>query len=100
MCCVSTVVFVRRVGVLSVRLAELARHRRPLVDGPPPELLEFRGDDWMPLIGGAAFEAWLRARFEWARTHPDDFSLGGDALDLLRDRVGYRRELLPGSVLR
>jgi hypothetical protein len=28
--------------------------------------------------------------FEWARDHPDDFSLGGDVLDMLRDRAAYR----------
>jgi hypothetical protein len=26
----------------------MAVHRRPLVDGPPLELLEFRPDDWLP----------------------------------------------------
>jgi hypothetical protein len=31
------------------------------------------------------------ARFEWARDHPDDFSLGGDVFDMLRERVAYRR---------
>jgi hypothetical protein len=35
----------------------------------------------------------LKARFEWARDHPDDFSLGGDVLDILRERVAYRRGL-------
>jgi hypothetical protein len=35
------------------------------------------------------------ARFEWARDHPDDFSLGGDVFDMLRERVAYRRGLLP-----
>jgi hypothetical protein len=55
--------------------------------------LEFRGDDWVPLIGDAAAEAWLQARFQWAKAHPDDFRLGGDVLDMLRERVAYRREL-------
>jgi hypothetical protein len=73
----------------------VARHRRPLVDGPPPELLEFRGDDWVPLIGDAAVEAWLRARFEWAKAHPNDFRLGGDELDMLRQRAAFRRGLYP-----
>jgi hypothetical protein len=73
----------------------VARHRRPLVDGPPPELVEFRGDDWVPLFGDAAVEAWLNARFQWAKAHPDDFRLGGDVLDMLRERLAYRRELLP-----
>jgi hypothetical protein len=35
------------------------------------------------------------ARFKWARDHPNDFSLGGDVLDMLRERVSYRRRLLP-----
>ena len=74
----------------------MAVHRRPLVDGPPLELVEFRPDDWLPAVGDVSpYEAWLKARFEWARDHPDDFSLGGDVLDMLRERVGYRRGLLP-----
>ena len=72
----------------------MAVHRRPLVDGPPLELVEFRPDDWLPAVGDVSpYEAWLKARFEWARDHPDDFSLGGDALDMLRERVAYRRGL-------
>jgi hypothetical protein len=27
------------------------------------------------------------ARFEWARDHLDDYSLGGDVLDMLRERT-------------
>jgi hypothetical protein len=70
--------------------------RRRVVESAPAELLVFRPDDWMsPMADVSAFEAWLRARFEWARTHPDDFSLGGDVLDMLRERVAYRRGLLP-----
>jgi hypothetical protein len=72
----------------------MAVHRRPLVDGPPLELVEFRPDDWLPAVGDVSpYEAWLKARFEWARDHPDDFSLGGDVLDILRERVAYRRGL-------
>jgi hypothetical protein len=64
--------------------------------GPPLELVEFRPDDWLPAVGDVSpYEAWLKARFEWARDHPDDFSLGGDVLDMLRERVAYRRGLLP-----
>jgi hypothetical protein len=72
----------------------VARHRQPLVEGPPPELLTFRGDDW---IGGDRdpVEAWLRARFEWAKAHPDDFRLGGDVLDMLRERAAYRHGRVP-----
>ena len=73
----------------------MARHRRPLVEGPPPELLVFRGDDWIGGDGVPPFEAWLMARFEWAKAHPDNFSLGGDVLDLLRERAAYRRGLQP-----
>jgi hypothetical protein len=74
----------------------MAVHRRPLVDGPPLELVEFRPDDWLPAVGDVSpYEAWLKARFEWARDHPDDFSLGGDVLYMLRERVSYRRGLLP-----
>ena len=74
----------------------MAVHRRPLVDGPPLELVEFRPDDWLPAVGDVSpYEAWLKARFEWARDHPDDFSLGGDVLDMLRERIAYRRGLLP-----
>jgi hypothetical protein len=74
----------------------MAVHRRPLVDGPPLELVEFRPDDWLPAVGDVSpYEAWLKARFEWARDHPDDFSLGGDVLDILRERAAYRRGLLP-----
>ena len=71
----------------------MARHRRPLVDGPPPELLTFRADDWLPDV--SPYWAWLMARFEWARDHPDDFSLGGDVLDMLRARAAYKRGLYP-----
>jgi hypothetical protein len=72
----------------------MARHRRPRVEGPPLELVVFRPDDWLPAIGDVSpYEAWLKARFEWARDHPDDFSLGGDVLDILRERVAYRRRL-------
>ena len=70
----------------------MAVHRRPLVEGPPPELL---GDDWISCDGVPPLEMWHKARFEWARTHPDDFSLGGDVLDMLRERAAYRRGLLP-----
>jgi hypothetical protein len=74
----------------------MAVHRRPLVDGPPLELVVFRPDDWLPAIGDVSpYEAWLKARFEWARDHPDDFRLGGDVLDLLRERAAYRWRMLP-----
>jgi hypothetical protein len=73
----------------------MAVHRRPLVEGPPIELLTFRGDDWPSGDGVPPLEMWHKARFEWARDHPDDFSLGGDALDMLRERAAYRRGLLP-----
>ena len=74
----------------------MAVHRRPLVDGLPLELVVFRPDDWLPAVGDVSpYEAWLKARFEWARDHPDDFSLGGDVLDMPRERVAYRRGLLP-----
>ena len=73
----------------------MAMHRRPLVDGPPLELVEFRPDDWLPAVGDVSpYEAWLMARFEWAKAHPNDFRLGGDVLDMLRERVAYKRGLL------
>jgi hypothetical protein len=71
----------------------MARHRRPLVGRPPVELLTFRGDDWVSDDGVPPLETWHRARFEWAKAHPDDFSLGGDVLDMLRERAAYRRGL-------
>jgi hypothetical protein len=72
----------------------MAVHRRPRVDGPPLELVVFRPDDWLPAMGDVSpYEAWLKTRFEWARDHPDDFSCGGDVLDILRERVAYRRGL-------
>jgi hypothetical protein len=73
----------------------MAVHRRPPVEGPPPELLVFRGEDWISGGGVPPLERRHEARFEWARTHPDDFSLGGDVLDMLRERPAYRRGLLP-----
>jgi hypothetical protein len=73
----------------------MAVHRRPLVEGPPPELLVFRGEDWISCDGVPPLEMWHKARFEWARTHPDDFRLGGDVLDMLRQGAAYRRGLLP-----
>ena len=73
----------------------MAVHRRPLVEGPPVELVVFRGDDWISDDGVPSLERWHKARFEWAWTHPDDFSLGGDVLDMLRERAAYRRGLLP-----
>jgi hypothetical protein len=33
------------------------------------------------------------ARFEWARDHPDDYRLGRDVLDMLRQRVAYKHGL-------
>ena len=65
----------------------MATHRRPLVDGPPPELLQFRPDDWLPDV--SPYWAWLMARFEWAKTHPNDL----DPLNILRERATYRRGL-------
>jgi hypothetical protein len=76
----------------------MARHRRTRAYEPPLELLEFRPDDWLP--DAWPYWAWLMARFEWACAHPNDFSLGGDVLDILRERVSYRRGLLPGSIFR
>ena len=70
----------------------MARHRR-LVVGPPVELLEFRPDDWLPEV--SPYWAWLMARFECAKAHPNDFGLGGDVLDTLRARAAYRRGLYP-----
>jgi hypothetical protein len=70
----------------------VARHRRVVV-GPPPELVVFRPDDWLPDV--SPYWAWLMARFEWVKAHPDDFSLGGDALDMLRARAAYKRGLYP-----
>jgi hypothetical protein len=32
----------------------MAAHRRPLLEGPPPELLVFRGEDWISGDGCAA----------------------------------------------
>jgi hypothetical protein len=60
-------------------------------EGPPAELLEFRPDDWLPAV--SPYWAWLMARFEWCRDHPNDFSLGGDVLDMLRARAAYKRGL-------
>jgi hypothetical protein len=71
----------------------MATHRRPRVGGPPVELLEFRPDDWLPDV--SPYWAWLMARFEWAKAHPNDFRLGGDELDMLRQRAAYRRGLYP-----
>ena len=73
----------------------MAVHRRPPVVGPPPELLCFRGDDWISDDGVPPLERWHKARFELAKAHPDDVRLGGDVLDLLRERAAYRRGLLP-----
>jgi len=72
----------------------MARHRSPLVVGPPLELQVFRGDDWISGDGVSPYWAWLMARFEWARDHPDDFSFG-DVLDTLRARAAYKRGLCP-----
>ena len=75
----------------------MAVHRRPLVEGPPPELLAFRGDDWISDDGVPPLERWHYARFEWAKAHPDDFRLGGDVLDLLRERAAPQSSLSPGG---
>jgi hypothetical protein len=72
----------------------VARHRR-LVVGPPLELVEFRGDDWISDDGVSPYWAWLMARFEWCCDHHDDFSLGGDWLDMLRACAAYKRGLYP-----
>jgi hypothetical protein len=71
----------------------MAQRRPSLVEQVPAKLLTFRGDDWISDDDTSPFEAWLRARFEWAKAHPDDFSLDGDVLDLLRERAAYRRGL-------
>jgi hypothetical protein len=67
----------------------MAVHRRPLVDGSPLELLVFRGDDWIS-DDVPPLEGWHKARFEWAKSHPNDFGLGGDVIDMLRGRAAYR----------
>jgi hypothetical protein len=71
----------------------VARHRRPPIVGPPVGLVEFRPDDW--ISHSSPYWAWLMARFEWTRDHPDDFRLGGDVLDRLHERAAYRRGLYP-----
>jgi hypothetical protein len=43
----------------------MATHRRPPVVGPPAELLQFRGDDWVSDV--SPYWSWLMARFEWCR---------------------------------
>ena len=80
------------------------RRRPPVSVMPPGELFIYDAADW------ESFEAWCAARrewvkahpgsplgnmLEWAKAHPDDFRLGGDVLDLLRERAAYRRGLLP-----
>jgi hypothetical protein len=57
----------------------MARHRR-VAECAPPELRIFRGDDWISDDVMPPLERWHRARFEWARDHPDDFSLGWGCL--------------------
>jgi hypothetical protein len=86
--------------VVSGRLARnfwvegvLVAVRRRQIVSAPAELQVFRLDDW--ISNPDPFEAWLKARFEWAKAHPNDFSLGGDALDMLRERAAYRRRLWP-----
>jgi hypothetical protein len=71
----------------------VARHRRPPLDGTPPELLEFRGDDWIGDGEVSPYWAWLMARFEWAKVHPG--SPVGSVLDVLRERRAYGRGLVP-----
>jgi hypothetical protein len=66
----------------------MAVHRRPPVDGPPIELLTFRGDDWISDDSVPPLERWHVARFEWAMAHPDDFGLGGDVIDLIFQQAG------------
>jgi len=65
----------------------MARRRRPPVEQPPAELLCFRADDWLSgLPNVSPVQAWHDARFEWARTHPNDFGLGGDVIDMIFER--------------
>jgi hypothetical protein len=78
----------------------VARHRRPPVEGPPIQLLTFRGDDWISHDDIPPLEKWHKARFEWAREHPNDYSLGGDPLDMLRQRAAYKRGLAGGPTNR
>jgi hypothetical protein len=47
----------------------VARRRRPRVEGQPPELLVFRGDEWISDDGVPPLERWHKARFEWAKAH-------------------------------
>jgi hypothetical protein len=74
----------------------MAVHRRRPAEGPPIQLLTFRGDDWISDTDMPPLEKWHKARFEWAKAHPNDYSLGGDALDMLRERVAYKRGLSGG----
>jgi hypothetical protein len=93
MFCVVTVLPAKSFTVGS---SKVARHRRPPVEGPPIELLTFRGDDWISDDGVPPLERWHYARFVWARDHPDDYRLGGDVLDMLREHVAYKRGLTVG----
>jgi hypothetical protein len=74
----------------------MATHRKPPVEGPPPELLTFRGDDWISDDGKPPLKKWHYARFEWARDHPDDYRLGGDVIDMIFERVRYNHRLSGG----
>jgi hypothetical protein len=53
----------------------MAVHRRPPVEGPPPSLLAFRGDDWISDDGVPPLERWHKARFEGAGS-PRRFQFG------------------------
>jgi hypothetical protein len=59
----------------------------------------FRGDDWIGDDGVPPLERWHKVRFVWAKAHPNDFHLGGDVLDMLRQRAAYRRGLADGRGL-
>ena len=71
----------------------MAVRRRPVSVMPPLELAVYNPATGLADDGVPPLEAWHKARFEWAKAHPDDFRLGGDVLDMLRQRVAYNRGL-------
>jgi hypothetical protein len=76
----------------------VARHRRPLSVAVPPELLTFRGDDWVAPGDEASWQAverWKDARRAFSKAHPD--SELGTVLDQLRFERLMRRRLYSWS---
>ena len=77
----------------------MARHRRPVREPVPAELLLFSAEEWFAPGDEAswqAFERWTDARRVWVKAHPG--SALGSMLDVLRGDRKAREEYMGWKV--